>query len=76
MLDIGFAEPVRRGVLLEVVSDDDVVVVPKNVADEGVGEQFSCFDIVRVFEDFGEQIFFYVFHGDMYIGFLRLFVYK
>ena len=76
MLDIGSAEPVRCGVLLEVVSDDDVVAVPKDVADEGVDEQFACFDVVRIFEDFGEQILFHVFYGDMCIGFLRLFVYK
>ena len=41
MLDIRFAESVRCGVLLEVVGDGDVVVVPKDVADEGVDEQFS-----------------------------------
>ena len=32
--------------LLEVVGDDDVVAVPKDVADEGVYEQFACFDVV------------------------------
>ena len=32
--------------LLEVVGDDDVVAVPNNVADEGVDEQFACFDVV------------------------------
>ena len=35
LLDIGFAEPVRCGVLLEVVGDDDVVAVSKDVADWG-----------------------------------------
>ena len=75
MLDIRFAEPVRRGVLLEVVGDDDVVAVPKDVADEGVDEQFACFDVVRIFEDFGEQILFHVLHGDVGVSFLRFFVY-
>ena len=60
---------------MEIVSDDDVVAVPKDVADEGVDEQFACFDIVRVFEDFGEQILFHVFHSDVGVGFLRFFVY-
>ena len=52
-----------------------MVAVPKDVADKSVYEQFSCFDIVRIFKYFGEQILFHVFHGDMGIGFLRFFVY-
>lgn len=60
---------------MEVVSDDDVVAVPKDVTNESVDEQFACFDVVRIFKYFGEQILFHVFHGDMDIGFLRFFVY-
>ena len=67
-----FLDHSHSGVIIRAY--DNSFINPEKKS-KGVYEQFSCLDVVRVFEDFGEQILFHVFHGDVGVSFLRFLVY-
>ena len=61
-------------VLLEVVCNDHTVAIPNHFPHKGIHKQLAYFNVVRIFKNFGEQIFLHVLSRQMRIDLLHRFV--